>query len=77
MRTRKDIGIKPESIYPEIITKEDKVQITARETIYDLEAIPCGECAVYKEGYSSDLIKYFRGEISADDYYEMTKKRLR
>ena len=75
--TRKDIGIKPESIYPEIITKEDKVQITARETIYDLEAIPCGECAVYKEGYSSDLIKYFRGEISADDYYEMTKKRLR
>ncbi len=72
--TRKDLGIKPDTLYPHPTTLSDESQISAYDAIFDLESIPCGEAALYREGYSSALIKYLRGEIDAEQYETLVKK---
>lgn len=72
--TRKDLGIKPDTLYPQPTTLSDESQISAYDAIFDLESIPCGEAALYREGYSSALIKYLRGEIDAEQYETLVKK---
>lgn len=66
--TRNDLNIDPEDMYPETITREEKHQVTARETIGDLEKVECCETAKYSGKYNSDLIQFFRGQESFSDY---------
>ncbi len=72
---RKDLGVKPHDIYPLTTTPCEEQQITAYETIYDLENIACSENAIYETTYSSNLIKYFRGEIDAEQYEQLICKK--
>ncbi len=72
--TRKDLGIKPDELYPAATTSREDRQITAYETIHDLETICCSENAIYEAGYSSALIRFFRGEIDAEQYEELVRE---
>lgn len=67
---RKDVGVSPADLYPEEITKQEKLQITARDTIRDLENIECGEAARYHSSTSSVILPYFRGELSIDEFLQ-------
>ena len=64
---RDDLRITPSQLYPEQITSNPAQQLTAWETIYDLESVPCGETAKYDKEPLSDIAQFFRGEIT---YYE-------
>lgn len=64
--TRNDIDTLPSELFPKPIT--EKKQVTARETIYDLEPVECKEMSRYIEGYDSDILKFFKKQISYDDY---------
>lgn len=66
--TRKDIGFLPKDIYPEPITPNDDRQITAYETMYDLENVGCSEDAKYASSYSSSILQFLKGKIEAEEY---------
>lgn len=75
--TRRDLGIKPCSLYPSPTTLCEEQQVTAYETIYDLEKIACDENVIYKSDYSSALIQFFRGQIDAEQYEKQVITRSR
>jgi DNA (cytosine-5)-methyltransferase 1 len=64
---REDLGIFPSILYPKKITEKLSSQLTARDTIYDLETVECGETACYHCEPTSDIGRFFRGELT---YYE-------
>lgn len=65
--TRNDININPSELFPAPITFGDR-QVTARETISDLENVNCGENARYAECDESLILQFFKGKISYDMY---------
>ncbi|MDD2992654.1 MAG: Alw26I/Eco31I/Esp3I family type II restriction adenine-specific DNA-methyltransferase [Pygmaiobacter sp.] len=66
--TRKDIGVLPKDIYPAPLTPNDDRQVSAYETIYDLENVECSDNARYTSMYTSPILQFFRGTIDADEY---------
>ena len=74
--TRKDMDILPSDIFPEEITGE-KTQISAYETIGDLENIECSENAKYENTSSSTIIDYFKGKIDAEKYIGLMKEKAK
>ena len=71
--TRKDIGINPCELFPTPITTDNDKQITARDTISDLEEVRCDEFAKYLKSDESEILKFFKGIISYEEYiYKMT-----
>lgn len=66
--TRNDIGVLPSGLFPKAVTKLEEQQITARETIYDLENVECGEDAKYLSTDTSDILNFFKCQISYEDY---------
>ena len=66
--TRKDLGVMPSELYPDMITPNLDRQVTAKETIYDLENVMCSEDAKYASSYTSPMLQYLKHEISVDDY---------
>lgn len=66
--TRKDINTYPSELFPDMITRQDFNQVTAKETIFDLETVKCEENAKYNSDYISDIIQFFKGEISYEDF---------
>lgn len=66
--TRKDLGIMPTDIFPSEITPNPDRQISAYETIFDLEKVECSEIAKYNSEYRSDILQYFKDEISIEEY---------
>jgi DNA-cytosine methyltransferase len=64
--TRKDIGVMPEEIFPNLITESTDKQITAYETIADLESVECMENATYATAQESAYIRMIKGK---DSYY--------
>lgn len=68
--TRNDIGIEPSLLFPKEITSEEESQITAKETIFDLDSIECSENALYTGEYTSNIIDFFKGRITYDQYIE-------
>jgi DNA-cytosine methyltransferase len=66
--TRKDISFLPKDIYPEPITPNDDRQITAYETMYDLENVGCSEDAKYESSYSSSILQFLKGKNKAEEY---------
>ena len=67
--TRKDIGVLPSEIFPSEITPNEDAQITAYETIFDLEQVACSEEARYNSGYESEFTQYLKHKISIDTYF--------
>lgn len=74
--TRKDIGVLPSEIFPKEITPNEDSQITAYETIFDLEQIPCSETAKYCSIYESEFTKYLKKKISIDTYFDSVSNYL-
>lgn len=68
--TRKDIGIKPADLFPTEVTPNPDRQVSAYETIFDLERVECSENAKYNSDYRSDIIQYFKDEISIEEYVD-------
>lgn len=66
--TRDDIDIYPSELFPMPITAKEKEQVTARETIIDLETVECTKTAKYADGYDSDILRFFKGQLSYEDY---------
>ena len=66
--TRKDMGIMPGELFPVPITLEESKQVTARDTIADLETVPCGVDAMYVDGVNSDILEFFKGNMSYEEY---------
>ena len=66
--TRKDLGVMPSELYPDVLTPNLDRQVTAKETIYDLETVQCAEDAQYGSSYSSPMLQYLKHEISIDEY---------
>ena len=77
--TRKDLNILPANLYPEPLTVEENQQITAKETISDLENVPCDENAKYSKASvesCSAILKFLLGKYSYGQYVDAisTKK---
>lgn len=66
--TRKDIEVEPADLFPNAITSEESEQVTARETISDLENVLCGEDARYDDVKESSILKFFKGKISYEEF---------
>lgn len=66
--TRKDLNILPSEVFPNKVTPSEKSQVTAYQTIHDLDSISCSEESKYTSSYTSDIINYLKGDISIDDY---------
>lgn len=66
--TRKDIQISPSVLFPTPITIDEEKQVTARETIFDLETVACGEAAKYATVEESDILEFFKGKLSYEEY---------
>lgn len=73
--TRKDIGVSPDELYPEPITADEPSQVTARETIADLEMVPCDDNAKYVAFNESDILEFFKGEITYEEYINRKRQR--
>lgn len=69
--TRKDLGIMPSEIYPAFITPNADRQITAYDTIFDLESIDCSENATYSSTYTSPMLQYLKHSITPESFIEM------
>ena len=63
-------------LYPEPITKDEETQITARDTISDLENVECGEEAKYSDVDESVILKLFKGKITYKEYVDLVKSSL-
>ncbi len=73
--TRKDLGVLPSDIFPAPITPNPDKQITAYDTIFDLENVPCEEHAKYNSNYESSILQFLKGTSAADDYLESVTDR--
>lgn len=70
---KKDLLFDPADLFPAPITSEESMQITAGETISDLEDIPCNENASYKEKTESNILQLLKGKMSYSDYIKTIK----
>lgn len=70
---RKDINVSPGELYPDYLTPNEDSQISAYETIADLEALDCGTVVKYNSQYSSPIIKFFKNEITVSEYVDLIK----
>ena len=68
--TRKDLGIMPADLYPKEITPKEDTQVTAWETMGDLETVECSDTARYADCHESDAVKFFKKKISYAEYVE-------
>ncbi|MCM1523872.1 MAG: DNA (cytosine-5-)-methyltransferase [Ruminococcus sp.] len=66
--TENDLAIAPGELFPAPITAEESTQITARETIADLETVPCDDTAKYVDCDNSDILDFFKGNITYEEY---------
>lgn len=73
--TRKDLSILPKDIYPSPITIEEDAQITAYETIFDLEKVECGDDTKYSSNYESSILRYFKGKSSPKEFLQEIKNK--
>lgn len=74
--TRNDLAILPTVLYPDPITKEDNSQITARDTISDLENVECGETAKYVDADESEVLKFLKGKTTYESYVNSVKTNI-
>ena len=70
---RKDLNINPSDIFPTPLTPNLDKQVTAYDTIHDLEKVNCTDDAKYNSNYDSYILEMLKGEISVDEYLENVK----
>lgn len=69
---RQDSGVDPSELFPRPITTNSN-QVTARDTISDLENVECEKNAKYSKTDESEILKFFKGTISYEEYvFRMT-----
>lgn len=73
--TRKDIGILPRELYPDVITPNEENQTTAYDTIYDLDNVACTDNAEYESKFESKIIQYFKKDITIEEYLKSIKNQ--
>ena len=73
---RNDLPVSPEELFPKAITTEESRQVTARETIGDLEAVPCGDTAKYAGSDSSDILDFLKGKLTYEEYVKLKTPNL-
>ena len=73
--TRTDQPYSPAELYPDKTTPDAEKQVTARETISDLENVPCDSKAGYDESKESDIVRLFKGKMRYEDYIGTLSKR--
>lgn len=73
--TRNDLQVKPHELFPNPITEAPESQITAFETISDLENVPCEDFASAPNIAISPLLKLLKGYITYEDYIEIIQTR--
>ncbi|NLV82439.1 MAG: DNA (cytosine-5-)-methyltransferase, partial [Synergistaceae bacterium] len=71
--TRNDLNLKPTDLFPLPLTSEPINQITARETIGDLENVECGNSACYLQTTETDIVKLFKGKIDYATYLSRSR----
>lgn len=69
--TRNDISVSPAELFPNPITVDDASQVTARETIADLESVRCDDNARYIDFDESNILEFFKGKISYEEYVDL------
>lgn len=69
--TRNDMPVSPWELFPKPITAEESCQVTARETIADLETVPCDNTAKYVEYDGSDILEFFKGKMTYEEYVKL------
>ncbi len=74
--TRKDINILPQNLFPEKVIKSIENQVSAFDTIHDLEGIECTEEAIYVNNKESDYAKMLKGEISYREFIDIIKTKV-
>lgn len=72
--TRKDLLIDPVELFPNPCTENDENQVTAFETISDLQDIECGKGAFYRNIYGSKYIQLLKKQFSYDEYLNNIEK---
>lgn len=75
--TRKDTGILPADLFPAEITPQEEQQITAYETLYDLEQVECSETAQYNSSYQSDYLRYLKHFYTAEEFFGVLSSQTR
>lgn len=66
--TRKDLPCVPADLYPNKITEKEHQFITAKNAIFDLDNIDCGETCFYTNDYTSIYIELMKGYITYEEY---------
>lgn len=69
--TRNDMDISSGELFPTPITVDESCQVTARETIADLENVPCDDTAKYVDYDESDILEFFKGKITYEEYVNL------
>lgn len=76
MCVRKDLKIMPSELFPEPVTEREELQITAKDTILDLENVRCENNAKYEETSEESLIvQTFKGKVTFEQYLNEIKNR--
>lgn len=65
------MNIAPSKLFPKPITAKESIQVTARETISDLETVPCDDTARYVEKNDPDIVKFFKGSLTYKEYIRL------
>lgn len=73
--TLNELYINPSELFPKPITLDDSIQVTSKETIFDLEPIECNDSATYSNSYCSDIIRFFKGKQTYEQYVESCYNR--
>ena len=67
--TRKDLPYEPSDIYPKPITETPEKQVSAYNVLHDLVKVECSESAKYIPCELSTIGRYFKREITAEEYF--------
>lgn len=65
---RNDLDISPSQLFPTALTPDVSTQISAFDTISDLESVDCNEDACYIDTVESEILRLFKGKISFKHY---------
>lgn len=68
--TRNDLNISPAALFPDAITLDSAKQVTAWETIGDLEKVECNDAAQYIDTEESDILQFFKGKLTYEEYVD-------
>lgn len=72
---RKDLGLSPDTLFPDTNTTEDVDKISVKDAIYDLEDVKTDKNSYYTSDPTSMYSKLLRGSIAASEYIDFLNKK--